>query len=306
MKKFFKFLFDKNYRFLILADHGFYNNLSDKEYISRKFFAQNGVTLDLDNPKTYNEKLQWLKIHVHEKKYIDMVDKVEVKKIIADLIGEEYVIPTLGIYSNADEIDFGNLPNQFVIKCSHASGANIICKDKTKLNVAKTRKILNKWLKKNWFWYGREWPYLNCPRRIIIEQFMIDENESSTDSATTDYKFFCFGGNPKVMYISKDKSDHPRTDFFDMEFNHLPIRMKDPNSEKLPEKPIQFEKMRDLARILSKDLPHLRVDFYIFNGKIYVGELTFYHCSGFSIMKPDEWNAKLGEWIDISHCIEEF
>ena len=300
MNKLFRFLFDKEYRFLIMADRGCYKWMSDEEFICRKFKAQNHIELSLDNPTNYNEKLQWLKLHDHNPRYIEMVDKVQAKQFIASKIGEDYIIPTIGVYSNTDEINFEALPEQFVIKCSHASGANIICKGKNNLDVKKAKKQLNKWLKKNWFWYGREWPYLECPHRIIIEEFMVDKNDETGDSATTDYKFFCFNGVPKVMYISKDRSEDPRTDFFDMDYKHLPIKMKDPNADVLPQKPILFDQMKELAAKLSKGVPHLRVDFYVFNGKVYVGELTFYHCSGFSVLKPDEWNAKMGDWIDLS------
>ncbi len=305
MNKIFKYFFDKNYRFLVNANHGLYNYMSDKKYLKRKFYAQNKVKLNLDNPLTFNDKLNWLKLYDRNDEYIKMVNKYTAKQWISDRIGDKYIIPTIGVWEKVSDINFDELPQQFVIKCTHASGANIICTNKSKLDIRKLKKKLNKWMRKNWFWYGREWPYLNCKHQIIVEKFMVDDNDNTGDSATTDYKFFCFNGEPKVMYISKDKSHDPRTDFFDMNFNHLPIVIKDPNSDKLPEKPDQFEEMIELSKKLSVGFRHIRIDFYVFNSKIYVGELTFYHCSGFSIIKPYEWNVKMGEWISIKNDVEQ-
>ena len=154
-------------------------------------------------------------------------------------------------------------------------------------------------LKRNYFLVGREYPYKAVKPRIIAEKYMVDSNSKEKEECLTDYKFFCFDGQPKIVYVGKDKSEDPRTDFFNMNFEHLPIRMRDPNADVVPEKPVMFEKMKSLAGILSKGCPHLRVDFYLINNQIYVGELTFYHCSGFTEVKPDEWNNIMGSWIDL-------
>lgn len=281
--------------YAFLASRGLLNWMSDEAYLKYAFRANVGRELDLKHPTTYNEKLQWLKIHNRKLEYTSMVDKYEAKAYIEKKIGSGYTIPTLGVWDRFSQINFDSLPEQFVLKCTHDSGGLVICKDKSKLNLSKVRKKINKCLKKNYYWANREWPYKDVKPRIIAEKYM----EDTADDALTDYKFFCFGGEPKIMYISRDHGKEPRTDFFDMDFNHLPILARDPNAEITPGKPAQFEQMRKLAAVLSAGVPHLRVDFYIINGAIYVGELTFFHMSGLTLVKPEEWNIKMGEWIQL-------
>lgn len=269
--------------------------IPDESYLKLMYWANTGKKLNLDNPRTFNEKLQWLKLHDYKPEYSAMVDKYEAKRWVASRIGVEYVIPTLGVWDSFDEIEFEKLPNQFVLKCTHDSGGLVICKDKCKLDIKKAKKKIEASLKRNYFFVGREYPYKNVKPRIIAEKFMHD---SVNGEVLTDYKFFCFNGKPEIVYISKDKAKEPRTDFFDMEYNLLPIKMRDPNSEVPPGKPDEFEEMIQIATRLSMGFKHLRVDFYVISGKIYVGELTFYHNSGFSEVKPAEWNLKLGAMID--------
>lgn len=413
--------------------------LCDEKYLKLMYWANTGKKLNLENPVTFNEKLQWLKLHNQNPEYSRMVDKYEAKKWIAERIGDEYIIPTLGIWDTFDEIDFDKLPNQFVLKCTHDSGGLVICKDKRTLDKAKAKKKIEKSLKRDYFLVGREYPYKEVKPRIIAEKYMEDTatqelrdykiftfdgiakalsivsnrqagkttadyfdmnfkpldftwgyshskvlpfksksfdymvraaeclvrdtvelqvdfyevngkayfgemtffdgkgfdtfdpeewnqkfgdliklpdiygggyavisdgwvlwlHMTTRSECLTDYKFFCFNGIPKIVYVGKDKADDPRTDFFDMDFNHLPIRMRDPNADIRPQKPVAFEQMKTIAAKLSKGCPHLRVDFYLINGHIYVGELTFYHCSGFTEVKPTEWNQIMGEWIHI-------
>lgn len=430
------------YKFFIpLASRGMFDSMPDEMYLKLMFHARMGKKLNLKDPKTFNEKLQWLKLYNRKPEYTKMVDKYEAKKYIAEKIGEEYIIPTIGVWNSFDEIDFAKLPNQFVLKCTHDSGGLVICKDKQKLDIEAAREKIEKSLKNNYYLWGREWPYKNVKPRIIAEQFMVDSKTEElrdfkffcfggqakcfkvdfdrfiehhanyydvegkalnfgevkyspnydkviklpgnigkmeelaqklsygepflradfydvdgkiyfgemtfypasgfgkfTDDkwdellgkwitiggaaaynpknrgcikrkkvavteveqdCLTDYKFFCFNGVPKIVYISKDKADNPTTDFFDMDFNHLPIRMRDPNSKQLPLRPAQFEEMKKIAAILSSGFPHLRVDFYFVNNKLYVGELTFYHCSGFAQIYPESWEVKMGEWIQL-------
>lgn len=268
--------------------------IPDDTYLKVIYRIKVGKTLNLKNPKTYTEKLQWLKLHDRKPIYSTMVDKFEAKQYIASIVGEEYVIPTLGVWDNFDEIDFDALPDKFVLKCTHDSGGLVICKDKSKLDKEEARKKIEKSLKTNFYWIGREWPYKNVKPRIIAEKYM-----AINDECLTDYKLFCFDGEPKMVYISKDKADDPRTDFFDARGNALPIRMRDPNSDVPPTIPEQFEQMKQIARKLSSGLIHLRVDFYLIDGKLYVGELTFYHNGGFSEVKPEEWNHTIGSWIKL-------
>lgn len=273
------------------------NFLDDETYLKLMFWVKMNQKLDLENPTSFNEKLQYLKLYDRKDIYTTMVDKYEAKKFIEKKIGKEYVIPTIGIWNEFDEIEFSGLPNQFVLKTTHDSGGVIICTDKSALDISNAREKLESSLRRNYYWYGREWPYKNVKPRIIAEQYLCEKKEIIDDPAITDYKFFCFDGVPKIMYISRDRAKTPSTDFFDMEFNHLDIRMKDPNAEITPQKPEQFEEMKRIASILSKDISHLRVDFYLISGKLYVGELTFYHNSGFGNVSPDAWNRKLGDWI---------
>lgn len=272
--------------------------IPDKRMLQIEYRIRLGQKLNLDNPKTFTEKLQWLKLYNRKSIYTTMVDKYGVKKFISDLVGSEYTVPTLGVWEKFEDIDFSTLPLQFVLKCTHDSGSVIVCNDKNKLNMDEIREHFHFHLNNDEYILGREWPYKDVPRRIICEPLLTDVN-AGAGSTIKDYKFFCFNGVPKVMYISNDRGDDPRTDFFDMDFNHLPIRMKDPNADIPPKKPGCFETMKSIAGKLSLGVPHLRVDFYVVNNRPYVGELTFFHNSGFTAIQPDEWNKKLGDWIEL-------
>lgn len=292
-----KYLKSSDYRFLLNAEMGMYNYMPDEAYLKRKYRACMGRKLNLENPQTFNEKLQWLKLHDRKPEYTMMVDKYRVREYITNTIGEEYLIPLLGVWEDPEDIDFAALPDQFVLKCNHNSGLGMcICKDKSKLDIPKVKRELKKGLRQDYYLTGREWPYKNVKRCIIAEAYL----EDSENDVLTDYKYFCFNGCAKFMYISKDHSADPRTDFFDMAFNSLPIKARDPKSDVPPTKPVQFNTMRRIAEKLSKDIPHLRVDFFCVEGSVYVGELTFYHMSGFSEFTPKEWNYKLGEWIPVN------
>ena len=267
----------------------------DKQYLKLIGYTK-GIKINFENPMTFNEKLQWLKLYDRNPEYTRMVDKYEAKRYVAEKIGEQYIIPTLGVWDDPEDIDFNKLPDKFVLKCNHNSGKGmVICKDKSTLDLEKVKKGLKEGLKQNYYLTSREWPYKDVKRRVIAEQFMIDgENE-----CLTDYKFFCFGGEPKFMYRSMDNAVDPHTDFFDMNYNRLDMRMRDPNSDSVPPKPECFEEMKRLARVLSANIPHLRVDFYEINGKVYFGELTFYHCGGFARIYPEKWMDTLGDWIEL-------
>ena len=267
--------------------------MSDRLRLEMKYLYRMHEHLDLDHPVTFNEKLQWLKLYDRNPRYTMMVDKYLVKEYIVKILGEGHVIPTLAVYQNADEIDFEALPNQFVMKCNHDSHSVIICRDKSKLDFDSVKQYYRERLKFEAFDVCEEWAYKNVPRRILVEKYM----EDLSGDALMDYKWFCFDGEPKIMYMSRDASAHPTTDFFDMDFNPLPIRMQDPNSDVLPDKPAQFEEMMAMARRLSQGIPQVRVDFYVINGQIYFGEFTFYHCGGMQKIKPDEWNVKMGDMI---------
>lgn len=294
MNKYVDYLMHPTKLILALSAHGLLPILSDRKYIELMFKYRMGYTLNLNNPVTYNEKLQWLKIHNRIPNYINMVDKYEAKKYVAEIIGNKYIIPTLGIWNHFDEIDFEKLPDQFVLKCTHDSGSVIICKDKSALNKKLAKEKLERSLKKNYFLITREWPYKNVKPRIIAEKFIGDNIQ--------DYKFFCFAGEPKIMFIATDrgKSDvETKFDFFDMNFNHLPFINGHPNVDHKIQKPNNFEKMQEIAKKLSEGIIHVRVDFYDVKGEIYFGELTFFHYSGFVAFNPEDWDYILGEWIKL-------
>lgn len=295
LKKVFQYIIDPGYRFAKDAEFGKYDRLSDEELLKRRFYVCMKKELDLENPQTFNEKLQWLKLYDRKPEYTRMVDKLAVKQYIADVIGEEYVIPTLGVWDRFEDIDFDSLPDQFVLKCTHDSGGIVICRDKAKLDISKAKKRITASLKCDFYMRGREWPYKNVPKRIIAEKYLQD----TAEDALTDYKFFCFNGVAKIMYISKDHGKDPRTNFFDMDFNPLPIRAKDPPSDIIPAKPENFELMERLATCLAKDIPFVRVDFYNIDGNVYLGELTFFHMAGFAKISPEEWDYKLGSWLNL-------
>lgn len=256
--------------------------------------------LDLDNPITFTEKIQWLKLYDQNSLYPALVDKYEVKKYAASIIGDEYIIPTLGVWNKFEEIDFSKLPDRFVLKCTHDSGGLCICNDKLKFNFKKAKKILNKCLKTNYYLKFREYPYKNIRPRIIAEEYM--ENDDTKD--LRDYKFFVFNEKVKTLFIAterQNKTTETKFDFFDADFNHLPIINGHPNALIQPEKPKCFEKMKELAQALSKGIPHIRVDFYEVNGKIYFGELTFSHWSGLIPFDPKQWDLTFGSWLELPH-----
>lgn len=283
--------------FAMLGSKGLLNWMPDKLYIEIQYRLAMGKWPDLKNPQTFNEKLQWLKLHDRNPLYTTLVDKYAVRQYIADKIGEEYLIPLVGgPWKNADEIDFDALPEQFVLKCNHDSGGTVVCRDKSSLRIGKTREKLNKRLGVNYYYANREWPYKNITPCIYAEKLM---NDGKCQDGILDYKFFCFNGEPKLMFIASDGSSDPRTDFFDMDFNHVDIRMRDPGFDELPEKPEQFEEMKRLARILSNVNSHMRVDFYLVDGRVYVGEQTLYHNSGLTNISPPEWNKTIGSWLTL-------
>ena len=282
--------------FMTLGHREFFNWINDRKYLEIAYRISTGLHLDLDNPQRYNEKIQWLKLYDRKPLYTKWVDKFEAKKLAADIIGNEHIIPTLGVWDKFDDINFDELPDQFVLKCTHDSGGIVICTDKKKLDVDAARKKINKSLKHNYYWGSREWPYKNLKPRIIAEQYMVDKKTGELP----DYKFFAFDGDVKALFIATERQkveEDTKFDFFDNNFNHLPIINGHPNAKLMPEKPETYELMISLAKKLSEGIPHVRVDLYEINGMVYFGEMTFSHWSGFCPFVPDEWDYKFGEWI---------
>lgn len=270
----------------------------DKLFLKCKYRTMMGRKLNLKNPKSFNEKLQWLKIYDRNPIYTSMVDKYEAKKFVAGIIGEEYIIPTIGVWDNFDDIEFDLLPNQFVLKCTHDSGGVVICNDKKNFDIDNAKKKINTCLKRDYYLLGREWPYKNVKPRIIAEKYIKDKS----NKYLMDYKIFTFDGIAKALFIASDRQkgvDETKFDFYDMKFNHLKIRNGHQYSTVPPVKPKSFDEMIRIAEKLSKGVKHLRVDLYEVDGQVYFSELTFYHWSGFVKFEPEEWDNTFGEWISL-------
>lgn len=270
----------------------------DKLYLKIWYHNRMGYWMDFNNPKTFNEKLQWLKLYNRKPEYTTMVDKYAVKKYVADIIGEQYIIPTLGVWEKFDDIDFDALPNQFVLKCTHDSGGLVICRDKQTLNIAEVKKKIVRCQGNDFYRLGREWPYKNVPRRIIAEKYMIDEKTNDL----RDYKFFCFNGQPRLIQVDFGRFTNHRRNIYDLEWNLINLEIQYPSDHSIAiEKPSTLSQMIHASAELSQGIPVCRVDLYEVNGRMYFGEFTFYHGSGQEKFTPKEWNLKLGQMINIDN-----
>ncbi len=270
----------------------------DRWFLSVKYRDRFGVYPDLKNPKTFNEKLQWIKLYDRNPTYSNKVDKFKVRQYISQVLGKEYLIPLVGgPWKHFDEIDFNKLPNQFVLKCTHDSNSVVICTDKKSFDFVAAKKRIEKALKLNYFYFTREWPYKNVEPQIIAEQFMVDESGEELK----DYKIYCFNGEPKFTQVIYGRFGTPCKNVYDTSWNYMPMASHfptDPNAN-IP-KPEKYEDMLKYAAKLSTGIPFLRVDFYVINGKIYFGELTFFPGSGLIEYEPEEWNMIMGDWINLN------
>lgn len=273
--------------------------LPDRFYVKCMYYLQTGKRLHLKHPKTYNEKLQWLKLYDRKPEYTIMVDKFAVKEYVANIIGQEYIVSTLGVWDNPEEIAWDELPNQFVLKTTHGGGSKgvVICRDKTTFDRTDAISRLQRSMKSSLYKNFREWPYKNIMPRIIAEEYLSDNDN---EYGIKDYKFFCFNGEPLYCGVFSGRWSKMGADYFDMEWLHLPFTLKgNPFAESVPAKPQHFETMRQLATQLAAGHPHIRVDFYEVNGKVYFGELTFYSASGFGQFEPDEWDEIWGKNLEL-------
>lgn len=270
--------------------------ISDERYLKWIYYLETGNNLNLENPQRYNEKLIWLKCYYRNPLWTQLVDKYAVKKIVSGLIGSEYVAKVLGKWDRAEDIEWEKLPNQFVLKTNHDSGNNgvFICKDKSKIDKEKWTKRINQSLKRDTSTSGREWPYKDVKRCVFAEQYLEDAT-----GELRDYKFFCFDGVVKYLFIATERQSggEVKFDYFDANFNHLDLIQKHPMSGKRIEKPKMFEQMKALAAQLSKGLPEVRVDLYEVDGRIYFGEYTFFHHDAIIPFHPDKWDYVWGEQI---------
>ena len=271
--------------------------IPDRIYLQIVYFKHFRRFINFNNPKTFNEKIQWLKLNYRNEEYTKLVDKYRVKQYITKLIGEEYVIPTLGVWNNVDDIDFKSLPEKFVLKCNNDSGGIVICKNKKDFDEAKAKSFLKERLKNNGYWYGREWPYKNVKPCIIVEKYM----EDSISKDIKDYKFFCFNGSMEFFDIDIDRFIEHRANYYDRNGNFLPygITYCPPDYTKKIEMPKNLDKMIELAETISHNTVLSRIDFYEIDGQVYFGEITFYPGSGFSPFTDEKWDYKLGDMIDL-------
>ena len=271
---------------------------NDTIYLKIIFRLEMGYPLNLGNPKTYNEKIQWLKIYDRNPIYIKMVDKAAVKDYVAGKIGKQYIIPTLGLWLQPSDIDWDSLPSQFVLKTTHGGGGGsvIICNDKNKLNKENAIKKLNKCLNADIYSKYREWPYKNVPKRIIAEKYMDPNKQMKALPFLADYKFFCFDGEPKFLYYS-DSQNH-KLAFMNIDWTIADFNRDDYKPlDELPEKPSNFDEMLNIARVLSNGIPHVRVDLYYWENRIYFGELTLYTGSGYVPFNPKKYDKILGDLL---------
>lgn len=274
---------------------------NDKLYLKIYYWLDTGEKLNLDNPVTFNEKLQWLKLYNRNPRYTMMVDKYKVKEYVAGIIGTEYVIPTIAVWPSPNEVEWDKLPDRFVIKTNHDGGCNgiVICKDKKQLNVADALKELKRSFRRSSYLIGREWPYKDVDKVVFAEKYM----EDTQTKELRDYKFFCFDGEVRAMYVASERNNNKekaRFDYFDADFHHLNLTQgSHKNSDFRIDKPNSFELMKKLAEKLSAGVPHVRVDFYEVDGHPYFGEFTFFHLGGTGVFYPKDVDVKWGEWIKL-------
>lgn len=297
--KFRQFLFDSRKRTLYLSYLGFYDKSDDETFIRKKGKALLGYSLNLQKPETFNEKMNWLKLHDRNPFYVQLVDKYEVKKIIAERLGSDYIIPNLGVWNSVDEIDFSRLPERFVLKCTHDSGSRVICTDKTRLDINKTKASLDEWLRKDYYKLNREWMYGKVKHRIIAEKYI--ENDGGY---LNDFRFYCFNGNPRFFSIDFHLDGKNHMNFYDEKLEILPFG----SAEEIPvfdakvRIPENIGEMFSIARKLSAGHPFIRVDMYNIGGRIYFSELTFFTHGGFFILYPDQsWDRRLGDYLDLTN-----
>lgn len=286
--------------FNYFAKRGLLNWMSDKTYINLMFQYRIGTKINWDNPQSFNEKLQWLKLYDRRPEYHDMVDKYEAKLFVSSQIGEQYIIPTLGVWDRVEDIDFELLPDSFVLKCTHDSGSIVLCPDKKQLNKEDAFMKLNRGLNKDMFYWGREWPYVGLKRRIIAEKYMRDESGDDLK----DYKVLCFNGEPKLIELHQQRNTVNQTqDYYDTNWKLTEITQNSTHtykeSKKAIKKPKTLEEMLALSAKLSQGIPQLRVDWYSIHDHLFFGELTFFDGSGFEPYDKYEDDLMLGSWITL-------
>lgn len=297
-----EFITNKKYRQINLMNRGFYNGLSDEEYLKKRFELLFGYELDLSDPKTFNEKLQWLKLYDRDPVYTTLVDKHAAKGFISELLGPEYVVPEIGVWERAEDIDFDKLPERFVLKCTHNSGKGVIvCRDKKGLDRKKAVRELRAALDQDFYSTVREWPYKRVPHRIICEEYLHSSVSSNGEEELRDYKFFCFNGRVRVFKIDFDRFIEHRANYYDREGRLLRFgeTVCPPNYDAELAIPEDLDEMIAIAEKTAGTHPFVRVDLYNVGGRILFSEFTLYPNSGFGRFEPEEWDGILGSWLEL-------
>lgn len=293
-----KYILNRNIRFKVNNEHGLYSKVPDDKILKKMFKIWVGYDLNLSKPITYQEKMQWLKLHDRKDLYTIMADKIKMKDFVSQKIGEKYVVPIIACWDSPKEIEVDKLPNQFVLKCNHNSGTGMyICKDKSSMRIGTIKKNLEKGMKEDYFTYAREWPYKNIERKVFAEKYL----ENNDGSEITEYKVLCFEGKAKLVELILNRFKGNATqDFYTPDWVKTEIYENDiPPSDNEFVRPENLSRIIELSEILAEGIHHLRVDWYEVNGKIYVGELTFFDGGGFSLFYPQKYNEIIGSWIQL-------
>ena len=292
----FKYITDRDYRWKLNTKLGLNNRLSDEEFLSRQFEIMMGYPIDFDNVRTFSEKMTWLKLNDHDARYINLVDKKAVKEIAAEKLGDAYVTPLLGVWEKAEDIDFAELPEQFVLKCTHDSHSVQICRDRAVFDEKTAVKKLHKALKRNYYFRFREWPYQAVKPRVIAEELL----QNQDGSEVMEYKLMMFEGKVRFVIVCSGREQGTlRCDYFDPEFQQLEIQDHYSHSEKKIEKPVCWDQMVEMAEKLAEDFILVRIDFYLVDDIPRFGEYTFYDCAGYVHYEPEDWNLKIGSWVHL-------
>lgn len=276
--------------------------LPDKLFIRWQYRLYIGRSVNLKNPKAFNEKIQWLKLYNKKKIFITLVDKFEVRDFIKKKIGEQYLIPLIGVWDTYDEIDLNALPEQFVMKCTHDSGGLVICKNKSLLDHLKMEEKIKACLAKNYFWVGREWPYKHVKPRIIVEKYMADKIDGVNSESLLDYKFMCFHGKVRCIFTCTDRDTQLKVTFFTRNWSKLPFERHYPRDEKEIKPPVNLKKMIELSEKICEEIAFARIDFYEISGEIYFGEITLYPGCGLEEFSPPKWDYVLGSWLNLEQA----
>ncbi len=285
----------------LLGTRGCFHKMPDKAYLQRQYYARMGKALNIDKPKAFSEKLQWLKINDRNPEYTQMVDKYKVRQHIAEKLGKDYLIPLLGVWENFDHVDFDGLPNQFVLKSTHDSGGVLICQNKSEFERGRAKRIFDKRLKNNYYWPTREWVYKSIAPRIIAEQYMVDE----TGAELKDYKLFNFNGEPRLIQVDFNRFTGHKRNLYTTSWEPIDVRFMYPSDPNAPiVKPLLLDKMLDCARTLSKGIPFVRSDFYSIHDRLYFGELTFYPEAGYTTFSPEVYDDEIGNWLALPPSID--